>query len=86
MAFGDKLRGLTRKAKDLANDHPDQADQAINKVGDAVGQKTGGKYDDQIHSAESKAGEFLGIDHDDPQPAAPNPPHQNQNPPGGDKQ
>jgi hypothetical protein len=67
MALGDQLRNLGKKAKDLAKGHPDQADQAIDKVGDQVRQRTGGKYDSQIDSAEDKAGEFLGIDDQNPQ-------------------
>jgi hypothetical protein len=61
MGFGDELRDLGKKAKDLAQDHPDQADQAIDKLGDELGQRTGGKFDGQIDSAERKADEFLGI-------------------------
>jgi len=61
MGFGDELRDLGKKAKDLAHDHPDQADKAIDKLGDELGQRTGGKFDDQIDSAERKADEFLGI-------------------------
>jgi hypothetical protein len=61
MGFGDELRDLGKKAKDLAHDHPDQADKAIDKLGDELGQRTGGKFDDQIDSGERKAEESLGI-------------------------
>jgi hypothetical protein len=61
MGFGDELRDLGKKAKDLAQDHPDQADKAIDKLGDELGQRTGGKFDGQVDSAERKADDFLGI-------------------------
>lgn len=69
MAFGDQLRNLGKKAKDLAQGHPDQADQAdqaIDKLGDQVRQRTGGKYDSQIDSAEGQASQFLGVDDRNP--------------------
>jgi hypothetical protein len=71
MAFADKLRELGNKAKNLAQGHPDQANRAVEKAGDEVGRRTGGKFDTQIDSAEDKADEVLGIDKDDRQPAAP---------------
>jgi len=61
MGIGDELGGLGDKAKDLAQDHPDQAEQAIDKVGDELGQRTGGKFDSQIDAGEQKADEFLGV-------------------------
>lgn len=36
------------KAKDLANQHDDKVDQAIDKVGEQADQRTGGKYGEQI--------------------------------------
>ena len=40
--------GLFDKAKDLLGQHGDKVEQAIDKVADAVDEKTGGKYADQI--------------------------------------
>ena len=36
------------KAKDFADEHDKQVDQGIEKGGDMVDQRTGGKYDEQI--------------------------------------
>lgn len=36
------------KAKDLAEKHDDKVDQGIEKAGDQVDQRTGGKYADKV--------------------------------------
>jgi hypothetical protein len=53
------------KVKDLAGGHEDQVDQGLDKVGDVVDDKTGGKYSDQIDQGKDKAGDFLGGDNED---------------------
>ena len=40
--------GLFDKVKDLAGQHADKVEGAIDKVADVVDEKTGGKYADQI--------------------------------------
>lgn len=47
------------KAKDVMRDHSDQAEQGLDKAGDAVDDKTGNKYSDQIDTGEQKAQEGL---------------------------
>ncbi|HWC11486.1 MAG TPA: antitoxin [Acidimicrobiales bacterium] len=47
--------GLFDKAKDLAQDHADKIDGAIDKAADAVDEKTGGKYSDKIDKAAGAA-------------------------------
>jgi hypothetical protein len=42
------MGGFMDKAKDVADQHDEQVDQALDKGGDAADQKTGGKYDQQI--------------------------------------
>ena len=46
--FGDTARGLFSQ-------HSDKADAAIDKAGDVVDDKTGGKYTDKIEKAQAKA-------------------------------
>lgn len=36
------------KAKDLAEKHDDKVDQGLEKAGDQVDQRTGGKYADKV--------------------------------------
>ncbi len=47
--------GLFDKAKDLAKEHGDKLDGAIDKAADAVDAKTGGKYSDKIDRAADAA-------------------------------
>jgi hypothetical protein len=79
MNFLDKLKGLGDKAEDLAADHKDEVQGAIDKAGNFVDDKTGGKYHDKIEDAEAKADDFVeGLDGDEAeaktQPGAPPPP------------
>ena len=48
MGIGD----MVNKAKDLAAGHPDQVDQGIDKVGDAVDERTGGQHAAQVDKAQ----------------------------------
>ncbi len=54
--------GLFDKAKELAEEHPDQVNEGLEKAKDLIGEKTDGKYDDQIDQGVDKAREFLGTD------------------------
>jgi len=54
MAISDKFGEAADKAKDkLAN--KDERDQLIDKAGDAVDAKTGGKYADKVDRAQDAA-------------------------------
>ncbi|TXR57368.1 antitoxin [Quadrisphaera setariae] len=53
------FKGLADKAKDLAGKHPDQADQVVERGGDAVDARTGGKYADKVDVGQEKANAFL---------------------------
>ena len=61
MSFFDSAK---EKLQDLAADHPDQveqlSDQAITRGGDAVDGVTGGKYAEQVDTAQGKADEAVG--------------------------
>lgn len=48
------------KAKEFADQHPDQVDQGMEKAGDAADQKTGGRFGDQIDQGEQRAEDYLG--------------------------
>ncbi|MFG2674967.1 MULTISPECIES: antitoxin [unclassified Streptomyces] len=48
------------KIKDLMKGHPDQARQGVEKGGDIVDKKTGGKYSGQVDSAQQKLNDQLG--------------------------
>lgn len=47
-ALGGDGGGAVDKAKDLINQHEDKVDQGIEKAGDMVDDKTGGKFSGQV--------------------------------------
>lgn len=63
--------GIFDKAKELAEQHPEQVDQAIDKVGDVIDEKTGNKYASQVDMAQEKAKEALRPDTPVAEPEAP---------------
>ncbi len=52
--------GIFDKAKDLINENEEKIDQAVEKAGDVVDEKTGGKYADKIEQAEDVIQEKTG--------------------------
>lgn len=52
--------GIFDKARDLAAANPDKADQIIEKAGDLVDDKTGGKYAEHVDKGQDLASERLG--------------------------
>ena len=56
------------KVKELLGQHGDKAEKGIDKAGDMIDEKTGGKYSDKIDSAQEKAKDMLGQEprRDDP--------------------
>lgn len=52
--------GLMDKIKGMLGQHDEQVDQGIDKAGDVVDDKTGGKYTGQVDKAQDAAKE--GID------------------------
>lgn len=52
--------GIFDKAQDMAEQHPDQVDQGIEKAGDAVDERTGGKHAEQVDKGQDMARERLG--------------------------
>ena len=60
MGISDKLGDLARKAQELARDHPEQTEQALDKAEHIVDQKTGGKYSEQLDKVAEQLKERLG--------------------------
>jgi hypothetical protein len=59
MGIGD----LADKAKDLAGEHEEEVDDAIDKAADTADKKTDGKYSDHIDTGAEKAKDFVeGLD------------------------
>lgn len=55
MSFMDTLKGLFGKGQQLASEHSDKIEGAIDKAGDIVDQKTGGKYAQHVDKAQDAA-------------------------------
>jgi hypothetical protein len=47
--------GIFDKAKEVISSHPEQADEAITKLGDLVDDKTGHQYSEKIDQGEDLA-------------------------------
>jgi hypothetical protein len=54
------MGGFLDKAREMAEQHDEQVDQALEKTGDMAGEKTGGKYDDKIGQGKDWAQEHTG--------------------------
>lgn len=54
--FGD----LEKKAEGYAEEHPDQADKAINEVAGLAERETGNQHDEQIQRAADAAEQHIG--------------------------
>ncbi|WEV27471.1 antitoxin [Streptomyces sp. 71268] len=54
------------KLKNMLKGHEDTARKGMNKAGDAVDRKTGGKHRDKIDTAQQKFDDQLGKRRDDP--------------------
>lgn len=64
MSMFDQAREAAQK---LAQDHPDQVDEVIKRVGDEVDQRTGSQYSQEIDQAEQAVRDQLGADTTQPQ-------------------
>jgi hypothetical protein len=59
------LDDLKNKAKDMIGQHPDQAEQGIDKARDFADEKTGGKHTDQLGQGADKLKQAMGGNKDD---------------------
>lgn len=55
MSFADNLKGIVDKGKDLAAENADKIDDVVDKAGDFIDSKTGGKFADQIDKVQDAA-------------------------------
>ncbi|MFJ9245786.1 antitoxin [Streptomyces sp. NPDC101776] len=58
MSFMDKVKGMLGQ-------HSDQAKQGVDRAGDMIDERTGGKHAKQVDMAQDKANDF--IDREKPQ-------------------
>lgn len=56
---------MANKAKDFADEHDKQSDEALDKAAEFADEKTGNKYDSQIQSGEDKVENYLGVEDQD---------------------
>jgi hypothetical protein len=54
-----KLEEMKNKAKDLVTENRDRIDDGLEKAGDMINQRTGGKHEDKIDQGLAKAKEGL---------------------------
>ena len=62
---------LIDKAKKFIGDNPDKVRQGIEKVGDEIDERTGGKYADKIDRVQAEAAKRLGDDPNRPDATPP---------------
>ncbi|QBJ97424.1 antitoxin [Rhodococcus sp. ABRD24] len=55
MGFMDSIKGLVGKGQELAAEHSDKVQGAIDKAASLADEKTGGKYSDKIDKAADAA-------------------------------
>lgn len=55
MSFVDNLKGLVGKGKQIAAENSDKIEDAVEKAGDFVDDKTGGKYADKVDKVQEAA-------------------------------
>ncbi|MET8978115.1 antitoxin [Streptomyces sp. NPDC004539] len=53
------LKGLKDKVEDLAEEHGDKISAGLEKAGDFIDDKTGGKHGDKIDTAVDKAQDYI---------------------------
>lgn len=69
MGLMDSLKGLLGKGKDYAAQNPDKVGGYIDKAGDTIDEKTGGKYSQHVDKAQDAAKKHLGTP-ENPAPGA----------------
>ena len=62
MGLMDNFDNVADKAKDLASEHSDKVNEGVDKAAEFIGDKTGGKFGDQIDMGADKLKEQLGTD------------------------
>jgi MT0933-like antitoxin protein len=62
MGMMDDIEKLAQKARDLAEDHPDQVRKVLDQAEDQLDKRTGGEHAGQIDAAGDKVADFLAPD------------------------
>ncbi|GAA1763276.1 antitoxin [Kocuria aegyptia] len=57
------FKGLTAKAKQLAQRNPDKVEKVLDQAGSFVDKRTGRKYERHVDTVQQKARQFLGGGH-----------------------
>ncbi|MFE7628827.1 antitoxin [Kocuria sp. NPDC057446] len=57
------FKGLTAKAKQLAQRNPEKVDKVLDQAGSFVDKRTGRKYERHVDTVQQKARQFLGGGH-----------------------
>ncbi|MFE0465049.1 antitoxin [Kitasatospora sp. NPDC058965] len=47
------------KLKNMLGQHPEKAKEAVERAGDVIDDRTGGKYADKVDTGQDKAGEYI---------------------------
>lgn len=55
MGFADNLKGIVDKGKNLAAENSDKIEDVVDKAGDFIDDKTGGKYADKVDKVQDAA-------------------------------
>ncbi|WP_037161584.1 antitoxin [Rhodococcoides fascians] len=55
MGFADNLKGIVDKGKELAAENSDKIEDVVDKAGDFIDDKTGGKYADKVDKVQDAA-------------------------------
>lgn len=64
MGLMDRLKGLSGKAKNVADERGDEIADGVDKATDAVDDRTGGKYTDQLDKVDDMADKLRDDDGD----------------------
>ncbi len=52
MGIADQFKGAMNKVKDVAGENAEKIEGAVDKAGDFIDDKTGGKYADKVESVQ----------------------------------
>ncbi|MFJ3586395.1 antitoxin [Streptomyces sp. NPDC090127] len=63
--------GIMDKLKGMMGQHPDKAQQGVERGGDMIDRKTGGKHADKVDQGQQKAQEYLDKQRGQDQPPTP---------------
>ncbi|MGW6567258.1 antitoxin [Streptomyces sp. NPDC054975] len=65
--------GIMDKLKGMMGQHPDKAQQGVERAGDTIDQRTGGKHAAKVDQAQQRAQEYIDRQRGQDQPPSPPP-------------